>query len=52
MVVRLALLGAKFPNPPDQVPPVATVTEPDKVASALLAHKVCVTPALAVGAAV
>ena len=34
-----AVLGAKVPAPPLQIPPVATVTDPPKVAIALFEHK-------------
>ena len=46
------VLGSKVPTPPLQIPPVAPVKEPFRVATALLAQSVWSTPALAVGAGV
>ena len=48
----LVVLGSKLPAPPLQMPPVATVNEPFRGATALLAQSVWSVPALAVGAGV
>lgn len=44
-------LGLYVPVPPDQVPPVAFVTEPARVIAGLVEQTVCAGPALATGAA-
>src|SRR5688572_22158803 len=46
------VLGSKVPAPPLQIPPVAMVKEPFRLAAPLLAQSVWSLPALAVGAAV
>ena len=45
-------MGVNVPNPPDQLPPVAPVTEPFKLTFELLAQTVWFAPAFAVGAGV
>src|SRR5699024_7611881 len=44
--------GLYVPRPPDQEPPVATVTIPDRSTSALLAQSILSAPASAVGPSV